>query len=221
MNLLTFQSMLKAYLHGVWDSVKGVSLIFIVIRDTYSSPELQTDKQDSELDESSSSSNNTNTSKRPTKRSHAKKRELNKLKEYVSTDLHIRTSCSFAYLCQSNDLSSILWFSRESNLLKRIFQCCLLNGGFFGLSIILFECVILPTIRLFLNWMFTQNPGSGAVIGQYIVTFLSILFGMIWVMPLFVLSKIVNSLWFQVSSIEYSGLRHQNWHIAVKAALNY
>ncbi|XP_055300251.1 etoposide-induced protein 2.4 homolog [Sitodiplosis mosellana] len=159
-------SILKAYLRGVWDSLNGVWLIVIVIRDTYSSTALKNEKQDSELDESSSSSNNTHTSKRPTRRSHANKRELNKLKE-------------------------------ESNLLKRVFQCCLLNGGFFGLSITLFEYVLLPIIRMFLRWMFTQNPGSGAIIGNYIVTFLSILFGMIWVMPLFILSKIVNSLWFQ------------------------
>lgn len=89
---------------------------------------------------------------------------------------------------------------RESNLLKRIFQCCLLNGGLFGFSIILFEYALLPFIKLFLRWMFTNNPGSGAVIGSYIVTFLSIVFGMIWVLPLFILSKIVNSLWFQVST---------------------
>lgn len=93
-------------------------------------------------------------------------------------------------------------------MLKRIFQCCLLNGGFFGLSIFLFDFVLLPIVRLFLSWMFTQNPSNGAVIGNYIVTFLSILFGMIWVMPLFILSKIVNSLWFQVSSSQTTDLQH-------------
>lgn len=87
---------------------------------------------------------------------------------------------------------------RESNLLKRIFQCCLLNGGFFGFSIVLFECALLPFIRLFLKWMFGHNPGVGVVVGGWIVTLLSIVFGMIWILPLFVLSKIVNSLWFQV-----------------------
>lgn len=84
-------------------------------------------------------------------------------------------------------------------MLKRIFQCCLLNGGFFGLSIVLFECALLPFIRIFLNWMFGNNPVVGAVVGGWIVTFLSIIFGMIWILPLFILSKIVNSLWFQVS----------------------
>lgn len=103
-------------------------------------------------------------------------------------------------------------FHRESNLLKRIFQCCLLNGGFFGLSIILFEYVLLPIIRLFLSWMFTRNPGNGAIIGNYIVTFLSILFGMVWIMPLFILSKVVNSLWFQVSLLSFSETKQSTRH---------
>lgn len=91
---LPFQSILKAYLRGVWDSIKGVSLIFIVIRDTYSSTALQNDKQDIEVDESSSSSNNTHTNKRPTKRTHANKRELNKFKEYAFDRLAKCKCCS-------------------------------------------------------------------------------------------------------------------------------
>lgn len=116
-------------------------------------------------------------------------------------------------------LMRALSICRESNLLKRIFQCCLLNGGFFGLSMILFEYVLLPFIRLFLSWMFTRNPGNGAVIGNYIVSFLSILFGMIWVMPLFILSKIVNSLWFQVSTnmVWANALRY---NIHLESAIN-
>lgn len=39
--------MLKAYLHGVWDSIKGTALIFIVIKDT-SSNALQQAKQPSD-----------------------------------------------------------------------------------------------------------------------------------------------------------------------------
>lgn len=204
--ILIWQSILKAYLRGVWDSLNGVWLIVIVIRDTYSSTALQNEKQDSELEESSSSSNNTHTSKRSTRRStHANKRELNKLKEYVC----YRNWFAWSFI-QHNWCSTFFFLSlfpsyffnnRESNLLKRVFQCCLLNGGFFGLSILLFEYALLPIIRMFLSWMFTQNPGSGAIIGNYIVTFLSILFGMIWVMPLFILSKIVNSLWFQVGEM--------------------
>lgn len=90
------------------------------------------------------------------------------------------------------------YFCREQNLLKRIFQCCLLNGGFFGFSIILFEYALLPLIRGFLDWMFGHNPVFGNAVGNWIVTMLSIVFGAIWIMPLFILSKVVNSLWFQV-----------------------
>lgn len=98
-------------------------------------------------------------------------------------------------------------------MLKRIFQCCLLNGVLFGFSIVLFDCALLPFIRLFLSWMFTRNPGAGAIIGNYIVTFLSILFGMIWILPLFILSKIVNSLWFQVSIHSFDDVHVQRLRI--------
>lgn len=85
--IFKFQSILKAYLRGVWDSVKGVSLIFIVIRDTCNSKAIeQNEKQTSELEESTStSSSSTHASKRPptARRSHTNKRELNKLKEYA------------------------------------------------------------------------------------------------------------------------------------------
>lgn len=82
---------MKAYLRGVWDSVKGVSLIFIVIRDTYSHTEIDqnnVNKPDAEVDDSSSSSNNAtisaNKSRIASRRQHSNKRELNKLKEYVN-----------------------------------------------------------------------------------------------------------------------------------------
>lgn len=97
-----WQSILKAYLRGVWDSLNGVWLIVIVIRDTYSSTALQNDKQDSELEESSSGSSNTHTSKRSTRRTQANKRELNKLKEYDS-----RLICS---VIRHNWCSTIFFF---------------------------------------------------------------------------------------------------------------
>lgn len=82
---IELQTILKAYLKGIWDSVKGVSLIFIVIRDTYSySPQQNDNNQlENELDDSSSSSTNTfnSANKRKPKRNPSAKRELIKLKE--------------------------------------------------------------------------------------------------------------------------------------------
>lgn len=65
-----------------------MSLIFVVIRDTYNNKSLENDtnqsvKGESELDDSSSSSTNTTTNKRINKRSNQSRRELNKLKEYA------------------------------------------------------------------------------------------------------------------------------------------
>lgn len=78
---LYFQSISKAYLKGIWDSVKGVSLIYIVIRDTYNHDKNQSKKGESETQESNSSSNTTtSTSKRANR---PNRRELNQLKEYV------------------------------------------------------------------------------------------------------------------------------------------
>lgn len=79
------QSIGHAYLRGVWDSVKGVSLIFIVCRDTYGSNALQTDKPNIEADDSSSSSNSQQTTAKRSSKGNAavNRRELNKLKEYV------------------------------------------------------------------------------------------------------------------------------------------
>lgn len=96
------QTIAKAYLRGVWDSVKGVLLIFIVIRDTYfgNSAKEKNDSPkvaESEADESSSSSTNTTQTTHTTphrhrsasKRNQLTKREQNKLKEYGFYNLFI------------------------------------------------------------------------------------------------------------------------------------
>lgn len=77
-------------------------------------------------------------------------------------------------------------------------QCCLLNGGVFWLSIACFEYVLMPALQFVLTRVFSSGAdGIGAVIWDWAQPFLSIIFGMIWVLPLFLLSKLVNSLWFQ------------------------
>ncbi|XP_075224018.1 EI24 domain-containing protein tank isoform X3 [Lycorma delicatula] len=85
----------------------------------------------------------------------------------------------------------------EPKVLRRTAQCCALNGGVFWLSILLFEYAVLPGLKYFMISAF----GNSSVTGKYVWTVtkscLTWTFGMIWVLPLFLLSKVINSLWFQ------------------------
>uniref|UniRef100_U5EZU0 Putative p53-mediated apoptosis protein n=1 Tax=Corethrella appendiculata TaxID=1370023 RepID=U5EZU0_9DIPT len=87
--------------------------------------------------------------------------------------------------------------TEESKVWKRVLQCCVLNGGIFGLSIILFEYALMPGLNLFLNILLGSNSSALSVVWSYMNPSLFYLFQTIWVVPLFLLSKIVNSLWFQ------------------------
>lgn len=84
----------------------------------------------------------------------------------------------------------------ESKVLHRVLQCCLLNGGVFMLSILMFEYGVLPGLNFFLSYLFS-NSGTVATVWSWMKPSLSLLFHSFWVAPLFLLSKIVNSLWFQ------------------------
>ncbi|XP_049548729.1 etoposide-induced protein 2.4 [Anopheles darlingi] len=84
----------------------------------------------------------------------------------------------------------------ESKVLKRVVQCSMLNGGIFMLSILFFEYAVLPGLHLFLWYLFRSSTTLTTVWG-WMQPSLSLLFNSFWVAPLFLLSKIVNSLWFQ------------------------
>lgn len=79
----------------------------------------------------------------------------------------------------------------------RVLNCCLLNGGVFWVSINLFEYGLLPVLRLMLTYMFASDSGNASYVWSWLQPVLSLLFGMVWVLPLFILSRVVNSLWFQ------------------------
>lgn len=84
---------------------------------------------------------------------------------------------------------------RDGKVVKRLIQCCSLNGGVFLFSLILFENVILPCLEYLLAVLFGESLSE--FLWSWIFPILSWTFGTLWVMPLFLLSKIVNSLWFQ------------------------
>lgn len=102
----------------------------------------------------------------------------------------------------------ILFNFRESKVLKRTIQCCALNGGVFWASILIFECGLLPFLKYLLTIIFGHSPGMGLTVWSWTKPFLSLTFGTVWILPLFLLSRIVNSLWFQVSIIRQDIKNH-------------
>ncbi|XP_063361266.1 etoposide-induced protein 2.4 homolog isoform X2 [Cydia amplana] len=99
------------------------------------------------------------------------------------------------------------WKRRESKVLTRVLQSCILNGFIFLLSILVFEYVLLPSMKYLVTVVFGHNPGVAHNVWGWMQPFLSMTFRMIWVLPLFLLSKLVNSLWFQ--DIADSAYRHR------------
>ncbi len=91
------------------------------------------------------------------------------------------------------------FFDREPRLLNRVFQCCTLNGLVFGLSIIIFNHVLLPFLQTILVTISDLILGTRDVESNWYVTrlILKTTFDSLWVLPLFLLSRLVNALWFQ------------------------
>ncbi|XP_050520465.1 etoposide-induced protein 2.4 homolog [Daktulosphaira vitifoliae] len=85
-------------------------------------------------------------------------------------------------------------FPKDQKMLQRIIQCCTLNGGIFCLSILIFEYIILPVLDYVLTVAFGNLNQD---IWYWTRSLLSWTFGAVWVLPIFLISKIINSLWFQ------------------------
>ncbi|XP_028172318.1 etoposide-induced protein 2.4 homolog [Ostrinia furnacalis] len=96
---------------------------------------------------------------------------------------------------------------QESKVLTRVLQSCILNGFIFLLSILVFEYALLPAVKYLVTVVFGHDPGVAHNVWGWMQPFLLMTFRMIWVLPLFLLSKLVNSLWFQ--DIADSAYRHR------------
>lgn len=82
----------------------------------------------------------------------------------------------------------------DPRVTHRVFQCCVLNGIVFGLSLFLFNYVFQPVLKHCLSFFMGERAGA---IWVYVQPTMSYLFELIWVIPLFLLSKVINVFWFQ------------------------
>ncbi|CAL4123373.1 unnamed protein product, partial [Meganyctiphanes norvegica] len=82
----------------------------------------------------------------------------------------------------------------ETRVTQRVLECCGLNGLVFGLSLVMFEMILLPTLSAVFHVVL--GDGSGQVWG-IVKPLLTVMFDMLWVLPIFLLSRIINTIWFQ------------------------
>ncbi|XP_002740312.1 etoposide-induced protein 2.4-like [Saccoglossus kowalevskii] len=85
----------------------------------------------------------------------------------------------------------------ETRILFRIIQCCTFNGGVFWCSIAIFNNIVLPLLEKLTYYIVGDSAVQSLVVWSWLGPMLSYTFSALWVIPLFLLSKIVNSLWFQ------------------------
>lgn len=85
----------------------------------------------------------------------------------------------------------------EPNILERTVKCCILNGVVFISSIVLFESLVLPLIQTLLYICLAGSQSRADSVWSYTEPILSVAFSTLWVLPFFLLSKVVNAIWFQ------------------------
>ena len=94
--------------------------------------------------------------------------------------------------------------STEPKILERTLKCCVLNGCVFWFSIILFENVLLPSIKTLIYLCLGASAGDWLWTSVFPV--LSVTFATLWVLPFYLLSKFVNAIWF--ADIADTAFRH-------------
>lgn len=94
----------------------------------------------------------------------------------------------------------------SSKIVQNVLQCVLLNGGVYLLSVLMFEYILLPGIGFIFIFAFGKNSFVTGTVWSWVKYVMVLIFQTAWLVPLFLLSKVINTLWFQ--DIADSAYRH-------------
>jgi len=95
------------------------------------------------------------------------------------------------------DSSSSRQKKSEPNIMERTLQCMLLNGAAVAMSIVLFENGLLPILQAGFDIGNAGSQYSENLSWSYIEPLISIIFSTFWILPVFLICKVVNAIWFQ------------------------
>jgi len=89
----------------------------------------------------------------------------------------------------------------RSVVIHRVLQCMLLNGGVVWLSIIIFNHVLTPILKFLISFIYDQTSSNeestSVTIWEWTWPFLSFTFNALWIFPIYLISRIINAIWFQ------------------------
>lgn len=105
-------------------------------------------------------------------------------------------------LVSLNLFHSIFFFFRDINVRSEIYKCCAYNGVIYGASVFTFYYIILNILKLALDLTLTQATAQD--IWDIVQPTLTLLFDILWTVPLFLIFKVINVFWFQVSVIFFT-----------------
>ncbi|XP_013114535.1 etoposide-induced protein 2.4 homolog [Stomoxys calcitrans] len=181
------------FFYGLWDSIKGMTLVFYIDAEIHRQNAEKEAERQQRINECQRMMRR---SPSPVPSSASAMYEEQRQREMLVRGNTNPDERRLDNLPKKEKTSETTIPFKQKKIAKQVLKSCALNGGFTWMSIILFERVLLPTLKLILTWCYGEKSQDLHMIWGWLSFFLSIIFGMMWVLPIFLLSKIVSSLWF-------------------------
>ncbi|XP_030383028.1 etoposide-induced protein 2.4 homolog [Scaptodrosophila lebanonensis] len=192
--MAAIKNIVLGILHGLWDSISGMTLVLHIDNEVNrQNAEQETMRQLRRLDRERLERARRSPSPVPSSAAVLMREEHARRKEESSDERRLETIYRKKTLEEQEASSKTI---SEKKIAKKLFKCCMLNGGFTWLSIVLFESVLMPTLKFFLTLFYGAQSDTLPFVWSWLQPILSLLFGCLWVLPIFMLSKVVSSLWF-------------------------